>query len=1091
MLFNVTIKNFDKNKAVAMSYQFEQIKHAYQVQDPTLIDMLLAMCQQPDPKITTPIPDDELTFEKFLEKIFSLEFRAKHPDVRFAERLAMIATLETQMGVYPLPDRFRVHIILQSLWDDNSDYARALLLSAIDKLPLSYGVWKGFKAIFKQAEEKHDYEMFARIAVRIDCERFNQSARTPVSRATKTYMSLRSWRFLRNIGEQSAFLYPTVATQVLACYPADFELNSEQRQNSWLFNHIFFHNDDNYSAKSFSSSRKRKLFDDKGRAFAETWQRNVEPLFYLLMTAKNEAVRQFATDSLKHDFKHELRDVTLEIIQQLSAISPSSSARDEMIVWLIIQSPKFEQSQFKVLGLHDVVLKLLFSDCSQASSYAFDYAKSYATDLPVSSLLLLANSNWENTRKFAIGQLLAKDARKDVGVVAWGQLLSSSYHHNVASEQLLTHFDRNDLTKEWFLQLFLSKNRLSVDFAVKNFLKLHNVQTVGLDYFLDLIGQIGDLYTERPIMNFALNALKQLGLKQVPSETWQMLLLHPLASEQVADWFDSDEISANSLPIDYWQALASEKDWQKNVWIKAFTTPNDTHTTTWQYQLNFDKDLAERVVAWLADVRQFVPVNLGFEWLLGLAKSGENYLRSFAIATINKGFLPADFAPTQAETQVVNPDSQTDVDLQGQAFLFTGKMQSMTRDNAETMVKNANGKISGAVNNKLDYLVIGDDGSPLYGNGRKGSKQVKAEELIAKGATLKIISETAFLQMLSGQTRQVDDNQTLLGAEHLWQMVTNDPTSPMSELAVSYITHHHAELCLALTDRPVDPDAVIPKQFFSGERFIPLLNSGHSRLRQFALQVMQYELANWQLTADEWRQIAEVPHQDIKDFVKQALLDKETQENRRYHIGVDKLSAEMLYHLIDSQKYFTRKIGLTLLLRYPQFHDVKTLYRLTESTDREVRYASVKMLWQTYKNRTVPSSWQPKNAQNIAVTSPDELPATLEQLLALLKRGLFELPPVRLVEKTETKSQTVKYYYGRAVVVEEKTAEQKPISASKAKLALIETYRDVALDDPEFAKLILPLLQQFTLSVGKMERHACLVAVTRILAKYPEMREIA
>ena len=78
----------------------------------------------------------------------------------------------------------------------------------------------------------------------------------------------------------------------------------------------------------------------------------------------------------------------------------------------------------------------------------------------------------------------------------------------------------------------------------------------------------------------------------------------------------------------------------------------------------------------------------------------------------------------------------------------------MTREIAEDMVKNANGKISGAVNNKLDFLVIGDDGSPLYGNGRKGSKQVKAEDLIAKGATLKIISETAFCKCYRGKLEQ-------------------------------------------------------------------------------------------------------------------------------------------------------------------------------------------------------------------------------------------------------------------------------------------------------------------------------------------------
>ena len=177
-----------------MSYRFQQIQHAYQVQDPILVDMLMALSQQPDPVLMTLIPEDELTFERFLSNIFSCEFRQKHPEVQFAERVAMIAKLEAQEGVYPLPDRFKIHIILRSLWEDKTDYSRAILLSIIDVLPLSYGVWKGFKYIFKEAEARHDYEMFARLAVRIDCERFDQSARAPVSMATKTYMILRAWR---------------------------------------------------------------------------------------------------------------------------------------------------------------------------------------------------------------------------------------------------------------------------------------------------------------------------------------------------------------------------------------------------------------------------------------------------------------------------------------------------------------------------------------------------------------------------------------------------------------------------------------------------------------------------------------------------------------------------------------------------------------------------------------------------------------------------------------------------------------------------------------------------------------------------------
>ena len=107
--------------------------------------------------------------------------------------------------------------------------------------------------------------------------------------------------------------------------------------------------------------------------------------------------------------------------------------------------------------------------------------------------------------------------------------------------------------------------------------------------------------------------------------------------------------------------------------------------------------------------------------------------------------------------------------------------------------------------------------------------------------------------MLSGQTRAVDTDQTMAGAQCLWDMIAvRDANSPMSGLLPLILLHHHAELCLALTDRPVDPDAVIPNSFFNAERVVPLLSHGNSRLRQFALQLATYEFANWQLTPEQW-----------------------------------------------------------------------------------------------------------------------------------------------------------------------------------------------------------------------------------------------
>ena len=77
------------------------------------------------------------------------------------------------------------------------------------------------------------------------------------------------------------------------------------------------------------------------------------------------------------------------------------------------------------------------------------------------------------------------------------------------------------------------------------------------------------------------------------------------------------------------------------------------------------------------------------------------------------------------------------VDLGGGSFLFTGKLATMQRKEAEDKVRNANGAVASGVTTKLHYLVIGDEGSPLYGHGKKGTKQLKGEELNAAGANIR------------------------------------------------------------------------------------------------------------------------------------------------------------------------------------------------------------------------------------------------------------------------------------------------------------------------------------------------------------------
>lgn len=81
----------------------------------------------------------------------------------------------------------------------------------------------------------------------------------------------------------------------------------------------------------------------------------------------------------------------------------------------------------------------------------------------------------------------------------------------------------------------------------------------------------------------------------------------------------------------------------------------------------------------------------------------------------------------------------------GKSFVFTGKMAKLERKQAQNWVREHGGHTPSSVTSSTDYLVVGDEGSPLLGSAEKSTKQKEAEKLIAKGSQIQIISETDFL----------------------------------------------------------------------------------------------------------------------------------------------------------------------------------------------------------------------------------------------------------------------------------------------------------------------------------------------------------
>ena len=104
----------------------------------------------------------------------------------------------------------------------------------------------------------------------------------------------------------------------------------------------------------------------------------------------------------------------------------------------------------------------------------------------------------------------------------------------------------------------------------------------------------------------------------------------------------------------------------------------------------------------------------------------------------------------QADWDLVPPDP-SDLNPEkpffGAGVAFTGTLMSMARREAAQLVVTAGGRFSKSMTKTTDFLVFGIQDFSKFADGERSTKTRKAEELIAKGSPLKIISEDDFLRM--------------------------------------------------------------------------------------------------------------------------------------------------------------------------------------------------------------------------------------------------------------------------------------------------------------------------------------------------------
>jgi hypothetical protein len=1065
--------------------ELDDLKRAWQARDPDLVRLVLALATQDEPSKTPP-REGAPTFQKWLATIRTPGFKHRPREEQHHYRVEQMKALESPDAEVPLPPKLRLHEILLALWNDNGPFARRCLLDVITGVPLDYGPWRALKRIFKEAEAKSDTEVYGALAARFDAA-FARKYGFGVSSATLAYLCRRAWRFLRRSGQTLPACYADNAVDFLAHYTDDTHW-----AGTWVANHIFYHEGKAYNRGHFTfySVPKDIL---KQRAFGELWQRTPRPLFSLLERAKSDKVRDFAITALKTDFRAVLREVEPTWVARL--VTVGSAVIDDFVVWILGNVPRFEQAAFRSLGLHDAVLKLFDSPSDDARAYAANYARTHARDLPVAELVRLCNNDHKDVHKLAIDLLLARDPRKDVGLDAWGKVLETEHGHDTAVKVLLKSFGASELTPAWFRERFLSRSEQAFEFARKNLQQFHPLTKLGPGFLVELFEEAERLSGEdddeveeaiERAVGFVLRELPKFDVNTVDQGVLRRLLLHPQSSYQVGAWIDEGRLRVESLGTDYFKSLAYHVAYEKDPWFAELRGSG----RPWAKDLRFDESFADRVLNWLADVRKFAPTDLGFAWLMELVGRAEPRYHDFAVELMSKAFVPADFAPAEQPTGEAAPAAAAaKVDLGGASFLFTGKMASMKREDAEAQVKANGGAVFSSVSAKLHYLVIGDEGSPLYGQGKKGSKQTKAEDLNASGGNIRIISETAFLQMLKGKPLTVSADATLAGCERLWQMALapGNADAPLAAFARKYLRAHHPDIGQQLTGRPVDPGAEIPASFLTFERVQPLFAETRKPLRDFALELAKWEFARWAPPMEAIIKLCELPFPDVRKFVGEALLADDSAQHRCYRVDPAVLTPRAVFSFCESPDEATRQLGMALIQRLPRLQVPEELYRLTESPDRHVRAFAIRKLWALYRDRGISADWKPTLPPQSKVGTPSkkmqaraellgtgppprpaEPPGNPAELTRFLRRILFEIPPGRSAPRPADEEE------------EGLKVRLRPLPARKAKLALVEVLRDLALEDKEFAAGVLPLLEEFMDSRGQSEMAACLVAATRI-----------
>ncbi|MBL8923641.1 MAG: hypothetical protein JNJ54_32605 [Myxococcaceae bacterium] len=395
----------------------DDLKTLARGQAPDLAQAIIQFAAQPQPPPET-VPEGALLPEQFEQMI-----KEAQREPREAQRRMKVALLWRRYLTQPDPPpsgKYLLADFITELYLGGGEPTRSALLELIRTAPLDRGLWGGLKRVFKLAEDRQDALFFGAVLARLEV-----SEATPaVTRGTIVYLQRRGSRYLRNLARAVPELYPVFAGATLAEVPADATL--------WRGVAVY------------------RVINERGERFENAWKLSPDPLMVLLEAAKQNEVAKFAIDKLKKHFPALLRQTNPAWLQRLA--QRPIAAVHELLIDILTNTPELHPAKLEGLGLKPTVLMLLLSPSAGARKYAIEYARAHAADLPAEQVVNYALKGQNDTRAWALSVLEARNA-KTIGLPLLSKLLGDQSTTAWAAARLEAHFDRNDLTDAFFIEL--------------------------------------------------------------------------------------------------------------------------------------------------------------------------------------------------------------------------------------------------------------------------------------------------------------------------------------------------------------------------------------------------------------------------------------------------------------------------------------------------------------------------------------------------------------------------------------------------------------------------------------------------------------